>query len=133
QLCNEAGGVECDLTVTRLGDARFLLVTGTAFGSHDLGWISKQLELLAPADVVHARDVVSAWACYGIWGPRARDVLAARTDADLGNDAFPLHDRAQYQRRCGTGCRGQSHVRRRARLGALLPDRVRADAVGHDL
>jgi glycine cleavage system aminomethyltransferase T/glycine/D-amino acid oxidase-like deaminating enzyme len=89
QLCNESGGVECDLTVTRLSDARFLLVTGTAFGNHDLGWISKQLERQAPTDVVHARDVTSAWACYGIWGPCARDVLAARTDADLGNDAFP--------------------------------------------
>jgi 4-methylaminobutanoate oxidase (formaldehyde-forming) len=89
QLCNESGGVECDLTVTRLSNERFLLVTGTAFGSHDLGWISKQLELMAPSDVVHARDVTSAWACYGIWGPRARDVVGALTDAELGNDAFP--------------------------------------------
>jgi 4-methylaminobutanoate oxidase (formaldehyde-forming) len=89
QLCNESGGVECDLTVTRLGDARFLLVTGTAFGSHDLGWITKQLERAEPSDAVNARDVTSAWACYGIWGPRARDVLGAVTSADLGNDAFP--------------------------------------------
>ena len=38
---------------------------------------------------MHARDVTSAWACFGLWGPRARDVLAPLTDADLGNDAFP--------------------------------------------
>ena len=69
QLCNEAGGVECDLTVTRLSDTRFLLVTGTAFGNHDLGWISKQLELHRPSAAVHLQDVSSAWACYGLWAP----------------------------------------------------------------
>ena len=88
-MCNEGGGVECDLTVTRLGDSRFLLVTGTAFGSHDLSWISGQLERSAPADGVDARDVTSAWACYGIWGPQARDLLAPLTVADLGNESFP--------------------------------------------
>ena len=89
QLCNDAGGVECDLTVTRLGESRFLLVTGTAFGSHDLAWITQQLRSSASDDGVHARDVTSAWACYGIWGPRARDVLAGLTDTDMSNDAFP--------------------------------------------
>ncbi len=38
---------------------------------------------------IQVADVTSAWACFGIWGPRARDVLAALTPADLGNDAFP--------------------------------------------
>ena len=89
QCCNEAGGVECDLTVTRLGAERFLLVTGTAFGSHDLGWITSRLEQHPRRGTVGARDVTSSWACYGVWGPRARDVLAPLTDADLGNDAFP--------------------------------------------
>ena len=64
-------------------------MTGTAFGSHDLAWITKQLDRAADRRRVHARDVTSAWACYGIWGPRARDVLAGVTDADVGNDAFP--------------------------------------------
>jgi 4-methylaminobutanoate oxidase (formaldehyde-forming) len=89
QLCNDAGGVECDLTVTRLSDTRFLVVTGTAFGNHDLAWITKRLRAETSGVDVHARDVTSAWACYGVWGPRARDVLAGLTDADLGNDAFP--------------------------------------------
>ena len=89
QLCNARGGVECDLTVTRLATDRFLLVTGTAFGNHDLGWICKQLELLEPSAPVHARDVTSAYACFGVWGPRARDVVAPLTSADLGNAAFP--------------------------------------------
>jgi glycine cleavage system aminomethyltransferase T/glycine/D-amino acid oxidase-like deaminating enzyme len=89
QCCNDAGGVECDLTVTRLSATRFLLVTGTAFGNHDLAWITQQLRAETAGADVHARDVTSAWACYGVWGPRARDVLAGLTGAGLGNDAFP--------------------------------------------
>jgi 4-methylaminobutanoate oxidase (formaldehyde-forming) len=89
QLCNERGGVECDLTTTRLGSERFLLVTGTAFGNHDLGWIRKQLELSPPDEAVHARDVTSAYACLGLWGPNARDVIAPLTASSLDNNAFP--------------------------------------------
>jgi glycine cleavage system aminomethyltransferase T/glycine/D-amino acid oxidase-like deaminating enzyme len=89
QLCNERGGVECDLTVTRLATDRFLLVTGTAFGNHDLGWIRKQLDLSPPAATVHTRDVTSTYACFGLWGPRARDVIAPLTSTRLDNDAFP--------------------------------------------
>ena len=89
QLCNERGGVECDLTVTRLATDRFLLVTGTAFGNHDLGWIRKQLDRSPMDAAVHARDVTSAYACFGVWGPRARDVIAPLTSAGLDNETFP--------------------------------------------
>jgi 4-methylaminobutanoate oxidase (formaldehyde-forming) len=89
QLCNERGGIECDLTVTRLGPQRFLFVTGTAFGQHDLGWIHTRLDRDPPGDPVHARDVTSALACFGVWGPRARDILAPLTRQPLDNDAFP--------------------------------------------
>ena len=133
QCCNESGGVECDLTVTRLGDTRFLLVTGTAFGSHDLGWITTQLERQPLGDAVDARDVTSAWACYGVWGPRARAVLASLTDADLGNDAFPYMTARRISIGAVPGDRGAGDLRRRARLGAVLPDRVRVDAVGRAL
>ena len=44
QLCNERGGIECDLTATRIADDRYFVVTGTAFGNHDLGWVRKQRE-----------------------------------------------------------------------------------------
>jgi 4-methylaminobutanoate oxidase (formaldehyde-forming) len=86
QLLNARGGIECDLTVTRLGEDRFRLITGTAFGNHDLGWIRRRLE---DRDGVWIRDVTGAYGCLGIWGPRARDVLAAVTTADLSNDAIP--------------------------------------------
>jgi 4-methylaminobutanoate oxidase (formaldehyde-forming) len=86
QLLNERGGIECDLTVTRQGAERFLLVSGTAFGNHDLGWIRKQLR---DEDDVRVADATAAYACLGLWGPLARDVLEPLTPADLSNEAFP--------------------------------------------
>ena len=86
QMLNRRGGIECDFTVTRLGEDRFRIVTGTAFGRHDLAWIRSH----APEDgSVHVEDVTSRYACLGLWGPRARDVLQPLTTAELSNDAFP--------------------------------------------
>jgi 4-methylaminobutanoate oxidase (formaldehyde-forming) len=87
-MLNRRGGIECDVTVTRLAADRFLLVTGTAFGNHDLGWIRKQLALGGDPEV-RVRDETSTWACLGLWGPRARDILQPLTTADLSNEAFP--------------------------------------------
>jgi len=89
QLLNDGGGIECDLTATRLADDRFLLVTGTAFGSHDLAWIHKQQAAVPEGDGCTAKDVTSAWACYGLWGPLAREVLQPLTRHPLANEAFP--------------------------------------------
>ena len=71
-MLNERGGIECDFTVTRLADDRFRIVTGTAFGQHDLAWIRSH----APDDgSVQIEDVTSRFACFGIWGPRSREIL----------------------------------------------------------
>ncbi len=86
QMLNERGGIECDFTVARLGPELFQIVTGTAFGNHDREWIRKHLPEDGSARV---RDVTSAWSCFGIWGPRARDVVAPLTPQDLSNEAFP--------------------------------------------
>ena len=80
------GRIECDFTVARLGEERFSIVTGTAFGNHDREWIRKHIP---PGGGVRVHDTTSQWACFGIWGPRARDVLAPLTPQDLSNDAFP--------------------------------------------
>jgi glycine cleavage system aminomethyltransferase T/glycine/D-amino acid oxidase-like deaminating enzyme len=86
QMLNEGGGIECDFTVTRLADDRFRIVTGTAFGRHDLAWIRDHL----PRDgATVVEDVTSAYACIGLWGPLARDVLQPLTPMDLGSRAFP--------------------------------------------
>jgi 4-methylaminobutanoate oxidase (formaldehyde-forming) len=84
-MLNSRGGIECDFTVTRLADDRFRIVTGTAFGNHDMAWVRKHL----PEDgSVQVTDVTSTYACFGLWGPRARDILQPLTRTDLGNEAF---------------------------------------------
>jgi 4-methylaminobutanoate oxidase (formaldehyde-forming) len=86
QLLNDRGGIECDLTATRLDAHRYLLITGTAFGPHDLAWIRGGA---GPEDDVEVRDVTSSLACLALWGPRARDILSSVTPADLSNQEFP--------------------------------------------
>ncbi|HEV1997436.1 MAG TPA: FAD-dependent oxidoreductase, partial [Candidatus Dormibacteraeota bacterium] len=86
QMLNEGGGIECDFTVTRLAEDAFRIVTGTAFGQHDLSWIRAH----APLDgSVQVEDVTSAFACVGLWGPAARPILRRLTETDLSNEAFP--------------------------------------------
>lgn len=86
QMLNRRGGIECDFTVARLGEDRFGIVTGTAFGNHDREWMRRHLP---PGGGVHLVDVTSGWACFGVWGPRARAALQPLTPQDLGNEAFP--------------------------------------------
>ena len=70
QMLNAQGGIECDFTITRLAEDRFRIVTGTAFGRHDLAWIASH----APEDgSVVVEDVTDTLACLGIWGPAARE------------------------------------------------------------
>jgi glycine cleavage system aminomethyltransferase T/glycine/D-amino acid oxidase-like deaminating enzyme len=88
QCLNERGGIEMDVTVTRLGEQDFRIVTGTAFGTHDLGWLRRQARLLE-ADV-RLSDVSGSEVCFAIWGPRAREILAPLTPADLADAAFPF-------------------------------------------
>jgi glycine cleavage system T protein len=84
-MLNPRGGIECDFTVTRLAEDRFRIVTGTAFGQHDLAWIRAH----APEDgSVAVEDVTSRYACLGIWGPAAREILQPLATEDLSNEAF---------------------------------------------
>lgn len=86
QMLNVRGGIECDFTVTRLAEDRFRIVTGTAFGQHDLAWIRRH----APEDgSVHVDDATSRYACLGLWGPAAREILQPLATIELSNEAFP--------------------------------------------
>jgi 4-methylaminobutanoate oxidase (formaldehyde-forming) len=90
QMLNPRGGIECDFTITRLAPDQFQIVTGTAFGAHDLSY----LELHMPEDgSVRLEDVTSQFACFGLWGPNARDILSrgvgSQGAARLSNSAFP--------------------------------------------
>jgi 4-methylaminobutanoate oxidase (formaldehyde-forming) len=88
QMLNTRGGIECDLTATRLDHERYLLVTGTAFGDHDLGWIRKQLGN-GSFEGVAIHDVTASMGCFGLWGPRARDIVESVSPTDLSNEGFP--------------------------------------------
>ncbi|HUQ77439.1 MAG TPA: FAD-dependent oxidoreductase [Patescibacteria group bacterium] len=86
QLLNARGGIACDLTVTRVGPEQFVLVTGTAFGNHDLAWIRRRSE---GDPSVLVSDITSELVCFGLWGPRARHILGGTTHDDVSNDGFP--------------------------------------------
>ncbi len=83
QLCNERGGIECDLTMARTAPDTWYVVTGAAFGAHDMGWIRSQ----ARGDV-SLRDLTSARAVVNLVGPRAREVLQTVCEDDVSNAAF---------------------------------------------
>jgi glycine cleavage system T protein len=87
QLLNSRGGIEADLTVARLTDETFYIVTGTGFRTHDLGWIADHV----PAGLdVTLRDVTEDFGTLSLMGPKARDVLSAVTEADVSNAGFPF-------------------------------------------
>ena len=87
QLLNTRGGIEADLTVARLSDELFYIVTGTGFRTHDLAWMRDHLLENARVDL---KDVTEQWGTLSLMGPRARDVLSAATGADVSNAAFPF-------------------------------------------
>jgi len=79
------GGFKSDLTIMRLGDEQFRVVTGGASGMSDKKWFSDHL----PADgSAQLHDLTSALSTIGLWGPRARDILSAATSDDVSNEGF---------------------------------------------
>jgi len=86
-ILNEAGGILMDLTIMRLAHDRFRVVTGGGMGMRD-----KKLFVDAlPADgSAQLHDVTNQWTTIGLWGPKARDVLAAVTETDVSHAAFPF-------------------------------------------
>jgi glycine cleavage system T protein len=87
QWLNQAGGIEADLTVTRLAEDDYLIVTSGEFQVRDMDWLKRHIP-----DDAHAvaTDVTSGLAVLSVMGPRARDLLQTLTPADLSNDAFPF-------------------------------------------
>ncbi|WP_442579179.1 GcvT family protein [Mesorhizobium sp. ASY16-5R] len=87
QLLNTRGGIEADLTVARLADDLFYVVTGTGFRTHDRAWIADHI----PENFdVSIEDITEKYGTLSLMGPNARKVLAAVTDADVSNAAFPF-------------------------------------------
>jgi 4-methylaminobutanoate oxidase (formaldehyde-forming) len=87
QMLNQRGGIECDLTVTRLDDDAYYIITGTGFATHDLHWIRSHIPEGLDARLI---DVTSAYGTLALMGPKSRDVLQAVAQGDLSNTAFPF-------------------------------------------
>lgn len=86
-VLNARGGYESDLTVLRLKEQEFMLITGSGQAVHDADWIRKNFDENAH---VFLTDVTAAWSVLAMMGPKARAVLRKLTKADLSNAAFPF-------------------------------------------
>ena len=84
QWCNERGGIEADLTVTRLGDDEFWVVTSAACQTRDWAWLRRHCR----GRDVEIADVTDDWAVLGLMGPCSRELLSRVTDAPLDNESF---------------------------------------------
>jgi glycine cleavage system aminomethyltransferase T/glycine/D-amino acid oxidase-like deaminating enzyme len=81
------GGFKADLTVMRLGDEHFRVVTGGAHGMADRKWLRDHLPEDGSAQLA---DLTSSWCTLGLWGPRAREILASLTSDDVSHEGFPF-------------------------------------------
>ena len=87
QMLDDSGGIQCDLTVCRVADDEFYIVTGTGFATHDFDWIQRSIPAGLNAQLF---DITSANSVLSLMGPRSRDILRAATRADVSNAAFPF-------------------------------------------
>lgn len=87
QMLNDHGGIECDLTCVRVAPDEYYIVTGTGFATHDFDWIARNIPAGMNAQLF---DVTSANAVLSLFGPKARDILAACTRDDVSNAGFPF-------------------------------------------
>ncbi len=87
QLLNSRGGIESDVTITRLGENYFRIITGSGFIANDLAWLRMNASNDDPP--VEIRDVTMDWSCVALWGPKARRVVEKITHDDVSNNAIP--------------------------------------------
>ncbi len=88
QLLGKDGGIAADVTVTRLGEEHFRVVTGAGYVNSDLGWL--RLQIRDSDDVVELRETTDELSVIGIWGPNARDLMERVTDTDVSETGFPF-------------------------------------------
>ncbi len=89
QMLNSRGGIECDLTVAKIADDHFYIVTGTGFRTHDFAWIADHIK---PGLDARLTDVTEQYGTLSVMGPNARAVLQGLTKSDLSNTAFTFGD-----------------------------------------
>jgi glycine cleavage system T protein len=87
-LCNGKGGIMADLTISRMEEDRFWVLTGGGVGPHDLAWIRQH----APRhSAVTIRNMSGQYTTVGLWGPKARTILQQLAEEDISNEAFPFY------------------------------------------
>jgi glycine cleavage system aminomethyltransferase T len=86
QACRAGGGIECDLTVTRLGEESFYVVSAAATEDHDFAWLQAQLD----RGDVRLENVTERYGVLTLAGPRSRELLQAITGEDVSREAFPF-------------------------------------------
>ncbi|MDP6344425.1 MAG: FAD-dependent oxidoreductase, partial [Alphaproteobacteria bacterium] len=86
-MLNRRGGIETDLTVDRLAEDQFMVISSAAYQPRDLAWMRRHL----PSDQhVTVTDLTSAQAVLSVQGPKSRELLSRVSTADLSNDGFPF-------------------------------------------
>jgi glycine cleavage system aminomethyltransferase T len=86
-ILSPSGGFKSDLTIMRLGHELFRVVTGGLHGMADLKWFADNL---VPDGTAQITNLTSSWCTLGLWGPRARDILASTTSDDVSHEGFPF-------------------------------------------
>jgi len=89
QWLNDRGGIEADLTVTRLGRDEFMVVTSATCQTRDLAWLREHIAARPDAHCT-VTDVTAGVAMLGVMGPRSRDLLQLLSGADLSNAGHPF-------------------------------------------
>jgi glycine cleavage system aminomethyltransferase T len=89
QWLNDRGGIEADLTITRLAEREFMVVTSAICQTRDLAWLRRAIEAHPEAHCT-VTDVTSGVAMLGVMGPRSRELLQALSGADLSNAVHPF-------------------------------------------
>ncbi len=91
QLLDARGGIQCDLTITRVGEDSFYVVTGTGFATHDFDWIKRNIAAGAGSGVgadVRLTDITDTRSVLSLMGPASREILSRVTNTDVTNLAF---------------------------------------------
>ena len=99
QMLNQAGGIECDVTVTRLADDCFMIVAGTGYAIHHYHHVKKNI----PDELrgISLSEVTDQYSTLSLSGPNSRKLLQAITEQDMSASAFPF---LTYQNITVAGC-----------------------------
>jgi len=84
---NDRGGIEADLTVTRMSENSYMAVSAAATTHKDLDWLNKNID---PDSHSFVTDVTNQWAVFGVMGPRSRELLEPLLGISLSNEVFPF-------------------------------------------